>query len=320
MAHAADKSVSDPNSNSSYCRETIDVSLYGHEGGPHVSVDVRRFATHKDALVGVFDILGFKAIMKQSEADPLALAGRIKLVGDWIRGSVDEKAIFTVRGKRSHIEPELLQVSDTFVVFAKHHSLADVIQFFWNIHHMLFYSIILGMPLRGAVSRGCMVSNGDERLFFGPAVHEALSLERAQQWAGACVASSLWSYLNNEGMIDALYPLLLPWKIPWKGEKQPIESNLAINWVADAAHFLHPAHLPSKFPPAEDSDNVRVRQKIEHTRQFLEHALDHKQRIGAFLAPENRHIEREPLNPTLPDGPQLVRFILDDEDPTAKGK
>src|SRR5208283_3668292 len=123
------------------------------------------------ALVGVFDILGFRRIM--SDTDLPSLSARLENLIQIAKGCGEQQSVFEIEECRSSEVPIVLQASDSFVVFSDIKSAADVVQFIWNIHHLVFHAISMGMPIRGAIAYGEALVQTDTVLFIGPAVIEA---------------------------------------------------------------------------------------------------------------------------------------------------
>jgi hypothetical protein len=278
--------------------------------------DASDFDVFPNALVGVFDFLGFHELMDSAKDTDglLKLGAQVKLVADIVRECGGERTMFTVDGKRSTTVPLVLQASDTFLVVKEGAEPQDILQFLWDIHQMLFYAVIYEMPLRGAVSKGPILFSRDRRLFLGRAAFEAVQLERAQEWSGACLSPSMVEHIEAVGLRDRLFPLVVSYDVPWKENKAPqMSANHAINWVADVMDFIHPDWLPTRFRKGSSAEDATVKRKIENTRAFLRHVLAVKEEHGPFSSPENRRVVLEPYNPSL--GGRVIRFILDDTFP-----
>lgn len=281
-----------------------------------IDPDLRDLDVIRAALVGAFDFLGFGRIMRSSD-DLLALGGRVKAIANVVRGVGEERNVFSVNGKRSTNSPSVSQVSDTFLVYSSSDEPQDVVQFLWNIHHMLFYALLQGMPMRGAVARGDILVSNNDPFFLGLAPYEALRLEKAQEWSGACLAQSFVEHIEMLGMIEALVPLVLPYTIPWKSSAfsqssvQRPTKELAINWIADGPNFISPDFLHTKFARPAAEDTKPAKRKYRNTHRFLCKALEQRSQHGLFLSPENRRIVLGPYNEKL--GGRPVQFVLDHE-------
>ncbi|MDC0679707.1 hypothetical protein [Sorangium atrum] len=260
-----------------------------------------------EAIVGVFDILGFKQMMVDGHGHLVELAKHVETLARIARSVGTADARFDSFGELGAGPPKLIHVSDTFFMYTAARQPADIVRFLWNAHHLLFYSIIHEFPMRGAIATGELLVNETDRVILGPALLEAHLLEGAQEWAGAGLAPSMSSYLGDIGLRQAIAPLVVPYAVPIKSAHSPrLDCQLALNWLADPMHFLDPEFLSTKFPTtnSESSASSSVSAKIENTRAFAEHALTQ----GRLLAPSNRRVEFGA--PTLDGRP--VRFVLDE--------
>ena len=65
-----------------------------------------------------------------------------------------DEVVFEVAGQRCNIAPQLVHVSDTFVLYADWNCPADIAAFLWIANQILFYSVLHEFPTRGAVAVG----------------------------------------------------------------------------------------------------------------------------------------------------------------------
>ena len=272
---------------------------------PRALVNSSDFISSKDAIIGVFDFLGFKR--KMSAYNLLDIASQSIAISEIVKSCGESCNQFEVNGKISKISPEIIQISDTFIIYALERETQDIIQFLWNIHHILFYAILYKFPLRGALTTGEMLISKDPIMLFGPALLEAFELEKSQEWSGACIGPSLKSYIDGAGISEEIFPLVLPYKVPFKKNARPT-SDLAINCVADIGNLISPDVLSGKFQPFEQGSPEET--KVNNTVEFLEFASEQKMQHGPYRSPKNRKIV---LEPRLDLGGRVVRFISDDE-------
>ncbi len=175
---------------------------------------------------------------------------------------------------------------------------------------MMFYAILAGYPLRGALTTGKLLIKKDHTLLLGKALEEAFEFEKQQIWSGACICSSLQLYLNEIGLQDDLFPQILPYPIPFKdgtfkdGETPP---SFALNWI-DVFNWISPDYIIEKFRPFEPGS---YEEKIAaNTKEFLNFAVDQIAKCEKNWGPVNRRIVLEPA-PDL--GGSIIR-IFDGED------
>jgi hypothetical protein len=276
-----------------YSKDPIDPSDYIHS---------------KEALVGVFDFLGFKKLM--SNPNLFEITSNICGISNLVRRcGTDAKKSFEVNGKISNLSPELIQISDTFIVYNISRDPPSVKHFLWNVHDMMFYAILAGFPLRGAITTGEIFIKKDRSLFLGEALQEAFELEKMQIWSGACIGSSLQQYINNVGLLDALFPQILPYAIPFEeiaSRNLKSKPQMALNWI-DEINRIIPDYIIEKFPPFSNSDEEK---KAINTRSFLEFASGQIAKCKKDWAPINRRINYIPA-PDL--GGSIVNFSYGDK-------
>lgn len=286
----------------------LQLHILGTSSGLQIPVDVTGFNHSKNALVGVFDFLGFKRMMSSSQ-DLLNTGGRVKQIISLVKGCGEARNKFEFNGKISKLVPKVIQVSDTFVVYTIEREPQDVIQFVWNVHHMLFYSILYEFPIRGTLATGEILINEEQNIFLGPAILEAFQLEKQQDWSGACIAPSLQLYIEEIGILDLLFPLVLPYEVPLKEKAINTKVELAVNWIADVANFIAPDWIQTKFPPFKPGSPEE--NKVRNTEKFLTFAMEQKSRHGPYSSPKNRKVI---LEPDVIQGGRIVRFMLEDDE------
>lgn len=272
-------------------------------------IDVSDLEELPNALIAVFDILGIRELMRHAASD-LHLAAHMKTVLDAATITGEEQSIFEVDGKRSSASPFILHVSDTVLLISSGSQPEDVLQFLWNAHQVMFVAMHSGLPLRGAVTIGDIVVSRERRLFVGSGLVDALELERAQEWSGACLSTALMEHIASIGLAERVFPLVLPYEVPWKSAQPVTGANYAVNWVADWMSFIAPNFLPTKFPKiGSEEQRATVERKISNTQSFLTYALEVHAEKGPFGWPDNRHFELGPHDPQL--GGRVVRVVTD---------
>lgn len=241
-----------------------------------------------------------------SNTDLVTLAAKFERLIEAAKDCGEQRSIFEINGQRSSSVPIVLQASDSFVVFSDVKGPADVAQFIWNIHHLVFHAMLMEeLPIRGAIAYGEALVQTEPVMFVGAAVLEAFECEKRQAWAGACLAPSLEKYIEGEGLSKALFPLVIPYSVPAYGN---CSARFAVNWMTDAFYFMDSEHVRSKFPecPVSDGEFQKVQEKIRNTVAFLEECRRIKLEHGPFKGPANRRVILEPGRP--------IRIVLDPDD------
>lgn len=251
-----------------------------------IPVDISDYSQFNNAIVGVFDFLGFKNKMSSCE-DLKQFAGFIKLISNIVIGEGDKKTVFEYNDRVSELKPKILQIFDTFVIYSPNSEPQDIMQFLWNISQMLFNAIFFEFPMRRAIATGEIMINENKRIFIGEAILEAMEYERNQEWSGACLTESLEKYIESLKIKDILSPLVLEYNIPFKKNFSG-KSKHAINWIADAFNFISPLFIKNKFSPFETGSSEE--NKFVNTKEFLTFAEKKKFKNGYFPGPKNRKV------------------------------
>ena len=118
-------------------------------------------------------------------------------------------------------------------------------------------------------------------------------------------------------MIEALVPLVFPYRIPWKSSafsKSSVQrptKELAINWIADSLGYIAPNFLHTKFASPTPENAELAQRKQRNTHRFLCEAIEQLTQHGPFRSPENRRIVLGPYDEEF--GGRPIRFVLDHE-------
>jgi hypothetical protein len=265
------------------------------------------FSYEETALVGVFDILGYRGMLEEAN-DLKEIGARLAKFHRIITECGEEKTRFSYEGRVSCGNPDAILASDTYIIYQLLRKPENVAQFLWNAHRMLFYAFHYEMPIRGAVSTGPLLVSKEERIYIGTSILEAFQWEKRQEWAGASLCPSLAEYIKAEKLEELLFPLVVPYAIPVKEGVPGLE--YAINWVADIANWINPEflHWMFRFNDENKQPSPDVARKIENTRNFLRYTTHLNASTGPYTGPENRRIVAE----KHPNGFRYIRFVLDD--------
>src|SRR5208337_3754270 len=139
----------------------------------------------KDAWVGVFDILGFKSLIGQTDQEfPRALlTGQL----DDLLGSLDQDII-------EHGQLECMVFSDTIVIFAPDIEGSNPLRsygwFSLQCARLITKSVEIRLPLRGAISVGTAFTSTSPPIILGPSFLEAHQYCEDQNWIGLLLTPS----------------------------------------------------------------------------------------------------------------------------------
>lgn len=145
--------------------------------------------TYRDAWVAVFDILGFRRMAKQADAEfPRALLTS-KL--DDLLASLDGSLAV------EHGGLEYLVLSDTIVLFAPSPEPQAYPWLLQACQTVAERSIYVRLPLRGAISIGATYISQKPLVLVGPAFVEAYEFCEDQNWIGLLLTPSASHALND---------------------------------------------------------------------------------------------------------------------------
>lgn len=227
----------------------------------------------KFGLVGVFDILGFKEVLKSEKALPDLLNELRKIKRGYVH-----RARSAERHFRS--TPEYLSFSDTILVahelpgFNNGKTCLNRTAYFLNFAAWLFdWMFAQGWPLRGAVTSGEYFIDFKENLFVGKPIAEAFDLADIQEWSGCGITSEVTKSISTLAGMP-----LKEYKVPVKNPDQENPFTHALKWGSVWSHTSMRQNsqtlaefVETQFTRHEkliSSDSVRL--KLKNTETFLE--------------------------------------------------
>jgi hypothetical protein len=183
-------------------------------------------------MVALMDILGFSRRLEdrgldQAYADYRSLVDRV-LVKEPMRcvGTTQ------VPGKAGHF-PMLFSADIRYCYFSDTLLLWMPLTKFYpgpflqRCADLVCEALLIGVPMRGAVSLGNGFMHKKSGTYLGEAIVEAARLEAAQNWIGVCLApSATW-----EGFMSEVSPTqLMEYAIPIKEGREELASPIALDW------------------------------------------------------------------------------------------
>ncbi|MCA8831987.1 hypothetical protein [Hymenobacter pini] len=175
-------------------------------------------------VITLLDILGWKGVwQRQRDQDPLANLQSILAVAE------EHSAFLGASGRHKY---EVVSISDTIALVSypandKRHERDQILEHGIISGLLIRYSIIHGIPLRGATSVGEFSKQGNALI--GPAVDEVASWYEAVDWIGVITCPSIYLSLDTYNAIDGhkIESVYSKYKVPLK--TKPTES-LAVKW------------------------------------------------------------------------------------------
>lgn len=246
---------------------------------------------HGDAHVGLFDILGFRAIVRNN-----SLAKLIQLFQKGERLQQLSAAAALVGGTPhlvSRFRPapcEITHFSDSILLVSPDRGERGFVSIVTAGTFLVAAGLSVGIPLRGAITRGPVFVSADRKFHAGEAIVRAFELEQLQEWAGAIVDTSRiqvdsLKHLSAEVARDYL---IRDYPVPMKScDSTP---NKCLNWARifaagrmfEAERRSIEDHMTQHTGDADE----RALLKIRNTRSF------YKQVLQDMIAHENRDREK----------------------------
>jgi hypothetical protein len=298
------------------------------------------FKTHIKGYFGFFDILGYKDLIINNELDTIVEIYNKSL------SDLAEKAVL-IEGKHDYArvhdqQPvKCLAFSDTIILYQdsslyipkikiKGHSLLEIQSlkiFVETVCYLLRLSFERGIPIRGAVSYGRYYAT-EKGCFLGRPIVEAYNMEKAQNWAGAVICSSIqekfydigthlmrelkrgnidipeeMSYLKaysctsdfrNRALIYAIIPYLIPYEVPYNSKLSETRINVAFSWDDVFIEWLGINSISSFDPEDDESIKEIVKAKfMSHNKSIDREDVQTKIENTAKYLIHLNHIQRK---------------------------
>jgi hypothetical protein len=187
----------------------------------------------RNAFVGVFDVLGFKELIRQTDQEPQ----RAMLTGQLadLLGTLDDPKW------KEHGQVERLVFSDTVAIFAPDlgddNPLRSYGWFSSLCTRLITKSIEIRLPLRGAISVGTAFTSTSPPIIIGPSFLEAHEYCEDQDWIGLLLTpSATLKFLQVE--FDPIRADFVSDNIPLR--KMPLENVRAYRFQNGTANYSSP--------------------------------------------------------------------------------
>jgi hypothetical protein len=145
----------------------------------------------KDAWVGVFDILGFKNMIRQTDQDfPRHL----------LTSKLNDLFEALDHDVMRHGQLEYMVFSDTIVIFASDLEARSYGWFLLQCRILIEKSIAVRLPVRGAISVGTAFISSSPPMIIGPSFLEAHEYCEDQDWVGLLLTPSATLAIRQAGL------------------------------------------------------------------------------------------------------------------------
>ena len=210
----------------------------------------------KDAWVGVFDILGFKNLVRQADQEfPRAL----------LTNKLNDLFKVLENDVMQHGQLEYMVFSDTIVIFAPDLEAPSYGWFLLQCRKLMNKSITIRLPLRGAISVGTAFISKLPLMIIGPSFLEAHEYCEDQNWIGLLLTPSATLTLRQAGL-EPLHHDFVTDDIPLR--KMSLENVLAYRFQNGMSNYASPLlrFLKEMKHLAPDKD----KEKYDRTSMHIE--------------------------------------------------
>lgn len=162
-----------------------------------------------NCFVGVFDILGFKALREKRGTDRLYQQFLYGIAPSIRHAAAGQRKIETVNGTQKYV-PDFSSasvsyraISDTVIFFTKDDSFNSFMNLV-NSSFMLLQTGFNGMeaPFRGAIGWGDLIDDNLNGILVGSAIEDAEAGEKSQAWAGAMLTARCRDFAKTNNYIE----------------------------------------------------------------------------------------------------------------------
>jgi hypothetical protein len=211
--------------------------------------------SQKDAWVGVFDILGFKNLIRQTDKEfPRAL----------LTSKLND--LFEALGHdvMRYGQLEYMVFSDTIIILAPDLEARSYGWFLLQCTILINKSIAVKLPLRGAISVGTVFLSSSPPIIIGPSFLEAHEYCQDQNWIGLLLTPSATTRLYQVGL-EPLHHDFVSDSIPLKN--MSVDKVLAYRFQNGMSSYESPllSFLQEMKQFAPDKD----KEKYDRTMSFI---------------------------------------------------
>jgi hypothetical protein len=254
---------------------------------------------YADCYVAFLDILGFKRVASVHSHEHLKSVYQ-KFSETIVHGLSNGKYVLSKDGETECIGPDVRQatvnsllVSDSILIWTDDNSAESFGNIVKAVRSLLAFSMIDGIPLRGAISIGPLSSilnqwptqtQNFQHSVFGKAIVDAAEIEKKQEWSGCEISKAAIEFYKSkcfegESLIEK--KLILSYPVPRKNESTEIDGYV-IDWVNHPqtgidANVVRDAFAPPFNPDVNEQDKFKmdewpkVKIKLCNTLKFVKH-------------------------------------------------
>lgn len=215
----------------------------------------------KDAWVGVFDILGFKNMIRQTDQE---------FPRHHLTSKLDDLFDVLDHDVMRHGQLEYMVFSDTIVIFAPNLEASSYGWFLLQCTHLIERSLAIRLPVRGAISVGTAFTSSSPPMIIGPSFLEAHEYCEDQNWIGLLLTPSATLALRQAGL-EPLHQDFVSDDFPLR--KTDADNVLAYRFQNGSSNYESPllSFLQEMKHFASDKDKDKYDRTITFIKKHYRH-------------------------------------------------
>jgi hypothetical protein len=228
----------------------------------------------QEVFVGLFDVLGFRVLVKNNE---------LKKVTETYLAAKNgfEEGVISINGLHKHSKNKdrikYHVFSDTFLIYSTGVNENCFLSMLSACDFLFMAAVEHSLPIRGSITRGPLIAL--EGVEIGKPIVEAYENEQRQDWIGCwiddnCISGiDISKYLKDKSIVR--------YKVPLKSGE--VRERLAFNWVKSVSWKVMFENRKNDFTLDQIRDQIKftrevysdwcVLRKLENTNRFVEFAL-----------------------------------------------
>lgn len=237
----------------------------------------RPWLTTRPRFVGLFDVMGFSAMVRSAGERHEALNRTMRDLHDAARtaekfaGSGDDRITQFAVASVASGQIKVVQFSDSIIVFTEDGESPAGMLIQMAAQLLFNRALQNGVILRGAIARGTVTADFQRSIFFGVPIVDAYRLGQAQQWYGIAIhpTAELGGPNDLAATTSNDIPLTEEWPVELKNERVPQKLSV-INWPVFAPKLGDIRRLLKGFNGAGSPEEKKLSQYHRRTLDFAE--------------------------------------------------
>jgi hypothetical protein len=236
---------------------------------------MKNIVPKKRAFVALFDILGFKDLIKNDDIE--YIYNTSKRLSNLRKGVRDMGRHMAALLRRKAIST--LNYSDTFLLYTE-----DITNMNQREINIVFLALLTsckslfiaanenGLPIRGAITVGDIIVTG--KMVLGKSIVDAYELEQNQEWIGCTISKeAMFTISKEERKEHRIYKSIVRYKVPCKNGT--VKLLYAYNWTRSDTFANGNYNILKKAKSVDWS----VERKHKNTVEFIKHVTKGNCRI-----------------------------------------